>query len=407
MRHRRVWRLFFAGMIAALTLGLAAFVAFTRTVAGRERVLEYTLTTVGGRLNGHLDVERLEGNLVTGAKLYELVILDADSALILRADSAYANYELPSFFGGDAVLNELVLYSAEVALRRFPGDSLWNYQELLTDTTPGPADAPGRATIIENARLVDTRVTVRLPWAPDSTASAGEQAVEVREALADTSRLEVATHPDGYLRTMRFEVDDARISDLVISGDERGGTFVAVDSARARAYLYRGEPLEVRQVEGELALRAGVMRFSAPTVALPGSRLSARGVVDMSGGEPRYDLTVDADTVDLDDMAWLYPRLPEQGRASFGLTLETRPDGLYFGVRELRFSAPGTRVVGTFGAVMGEETLQFTGVDLTAQPLRVETIEQMLPQGLPVRGLHIGAVEIRSGDGAAAASDAA
>ena len=403
MRHRRVWRLFFAGMIAAIAIGLAAFVAFTRTQGGRTRVLNYTLSAVGGRLNGYLDVADLDGNLVTGAKLYAVSLLDADSAVIVRADSAFANYELPSFFGGDVVLNQLVLYGADVSLRKFPGDSLWNYQEVLLDTTQAPGGA-ARATILRDVRLVDARITVRMPWEPDSTASAAAQAIEVRDALADSSRIEVARHPaGGYLRTMRFEVDDAELSDIVISGDERGGTYVRLESASARARLYRGEPLVVREAEGELAMSQGMMRFRFPAVALPGSRIAASGIVDMREPVPKYDLAVAADSVDLGDMLWIYPRLPANGRASFEMKMETRDEGTLFRFDTLRFSAPGTRLVGSFGVLLGE-TLLFTDVNLTAQPLRMETIEAMLPQELPVQGLHIGAVEIRSSGGGAAAA---
>lgn len=406
MRHPRVWSLVLAGMVAAFAIGFAAFVAFTRTQAGRERVLEYTLSAVGGRLNGYLHVARLDGNLVTGAKLYELELRDADSVLIVKADSAYANYALPSFFGGDVVLRELVLYRAELALRRFPGDSLWNYQEVLLDTARVPGDGPARATILRNVRLVDAQISVRLPWTADTTASATAQEVELREALADSSRVVVGPHPGGgHLRTMRFEVDDAEISDLVIAGDVRGGTFLRVESARGRAQLYRGDPLDIRELAGELAMHRGKLRYSFPTIALPASRLGSSGVIDMRGPYARYDLTVAADSVRLRDLAWLYPRMPENGRASFDMVLETRDEGTRYRFDGLRFTAPGTRLEGSFGIVVGEAA-RFTDVNLTARPLRVETIEAMLPQGLPVQGLHIGAVEIRSREAAAAASPA-
>ena len=42
-----------------------------------------------------------------------------------------------------------------------PGDSLWNYQALLQDTTPEVPGRRGRATILRELDLVDARVTVR------------------------------------------------------------------------------------------------------------------------------------------------------------------------------------------------------------------------------------------------------
>lgn len=392
------------GALAAFVLGFAAMVALTRTGGGRQRVLEYTLEAVGGRLQGKLEVARLDGNLITGARLYGLELRGTDGELVVRADSAYANYELPSFFGGDAVLNRLVLYSSEVLLSRMPGDSLWNYQEILLDTSSTAGQGPPRATIINSARLVDAEVTVRVPWEPADYLSPAERAVAISEALADTSRLDVVAADSGYVRTMTFDITEAGISELVIAGDDRGGTYVRVDTAAFSALLYRGDPLVVRDLAGELSLNEGVLRYAAPTIQLPSSRIRSTGKIDLSGEAPAYDLTVAADSaVRLEDFTFIYPYLPEGGTAAFGLTLETHPEGTLYRVRDLRFDAPGTRMTGSFGVVMNG-TLRFTDVDLTAEPLRVQTIEEMLPAGLPVTGLRIGSVEIRSdGDPAAAA----
>lgn len=396
MRHPRVWRLVLTGALAAFVLGLAAFAVFTRTEGGRKRVLDYTLSAVGGRLNGKLNVARLDGNLITGAKLYGLELLDADSAVVVRADSAYVNYELPSFFGGDVVLNSLVLYSAEAFLHKLPGDSLWNYQEVLLDTTRAPGErGPGRATIINAARFIASELTVDAPWEPAKDLTPRERQIEIRDALADTSRLVVKEVEGGYQRRMFFQIEDARVPDLVIAGDPRGGTFVEVESATLLAHLYRGDPIDIDDVAGELTLHEGVVSYSAGRIMLPGSQLTSVGRVDMRGEEPAYDLTVDAERVTLADMTWLFPTLPESGAASFAMSLETRDAGTLYRFRELTLTAPGTRVVGSFGLLMGE-AMEFTDVNLTAAPLRVSTIEEMLPAGLPVRGLTIGEVEIRS-----------
>jgi hypothetical protein len=395
MRHRRVWRLVLSGAALALALGFVALVALTRTDWGRGRVLGYTLRAVGGRLNGVLVVKRLDGNLITGARLYGIELRGRDGERVVRADSAYADYELPSFFGGDVVLRRLVLYNSEVSLSRLPGDSLWNYQKILLDTTKVPGTTASRATLIRSARFVDAKVTVRAPWEPAKYLSPRERAQAIRDALADTSRLEVTRAPGGYLRRMDFQVADARTTDLVIAGDDRGGTYLRVDSAAARAMLYRGKPLVVRDVRGELSFHDGVVRYRMPRVVLPASTVTSVGTIDMRQPEPLYDLTVDVPHVTLTDMEWLFPQLPQGGEAAFRMSLETRKEGTLYRFTGLRFTAPGTRLVGSFGVLM-DGTLQFTDVNLTAAPLRVRTIEEMLPSGLPVRGLQIGEVEIHS-----------
>lgn len=397
MRHRRVWTLVGAGALAAVTLSVAVLAVMTRTQPGREYVLGQTLTALGGRLNGELLISRLDGNLITGARLYEVVLKGEDGEVVLASDSAYINYELPTLVGGDVVLNSLVLYGAKVNLVRLPGDSLWNYQQILVDTTTTAREGPSRATLLQNARLVDAIVTVRMPWEPDPELPPGERQAEIEAAVSDTSRLVVEEVPGGYLRTIGVRVENLTISDLVIAGEERGGTYLVVESATAQVKLYAGDPLRLLDLGGTLSFDQDILRLSAPTIVLPGSRFAARGSVDLSGDDPALDLHLEAPRVSLTDLQPLYPPLPEDGQASFELWLETRPEGLYYAVNDLRLALPETRLVGQFGMLAGDELL-FTDVDLTADPLSIPEIERVLPADLPVRGLTIGAAEITTSE---------
>ena len=63
--------------------------------------------------------------------------------------------------------------------------------------------------------------------------------------------------------------------------------------------------------------------------------------------------------------------------------------------RDVDVRAPGTHLTGRFGMLLGD-TLRFVDADLRADPLDVRTVEALLPEGLPVRGLVIGGAEIRS-----------
>lgn len=387
---------FLAGIGLAVVLVLLVVGYATSTAGGHARVLRFTLTALGGRLNGTLTVERLAGNILTGARLYEISLRDAGGSPMVQADSAYLEYDLPTFLGGDVVINRLVLYDPEVHLVRLPGDSLWNYQRVLQDTTRPPGGEPGRATLIDAIRLVDARVTVRLPWEPDPSLGAAARRREVREALADTSRVVVDSVAGGYLRTLRFAFEEATAGGLIIAPDERGGTSLRIESAAGEAFLYRDPPLRFRQVVGELGLREGILRYLAPTVVLPESRLTSAGVVDLTGGDPAYDIEVTAERVALADLRWLYPRFPEEGGGEGRLWVKTRPDGLLLLTRDLLVSTPGTRVRGDFGMILGD-TLRFVDADLTADPLDVATVERLLPAGLPVRGLRIGGVVIGEG----------
>lgn len=393
---RRYWAWLLGGAGLALLLAVAGVALITRTSWGRERVLAFTLTALGGRLNGQLSVDRLDGDVLTGARLYGIRLTGPDGVPLLRADSALIEYRLPTFLGGDVLIDRLAIFDSRIVLVRMPGDSLWNYQAILQDTTRQPGGAPGRATLIQGLRLVSSDITVRLPWEPDPSLTPAARLRERRAALADTSRLVVDSVAGGLIRTLEFRLGEARASELVVAPDERGGTSLRVDSAAGSALLYTEPALRFVDIDGELALREGVMRYRAPRLVLSDSRLSSEGVVDLTGEEPAYDLAFRSEAIALADLRWLFPTLPEQGGGQGRLWVETRPQGLAVLGRELDFRAPGTRLRGSFGMVFGD-TLRFLEADLVADPLDVPTVERLIPAGLPVEGLRIGSVEIRAG----------
>jgi hypothetical protein len=392
-RRRRVpWISLLAGALVGVAALAVAVVGATRTSWGRVKVLELTLGIVGGRLNGELRVARLEGNLLTGARVYGVVIRQPDGRVLVQADSAYIDYRLASFIGGDMVIRRLDLFQPSIFLRRLPTDSLWNYQQLLLDTTR-TATGPGRATLIDRVRLVRANVKVEVPWLPTAGLPPAERRAEIRAALSDTSRLMVARAPGGYLRTVLLSARSAAASRVTIAPEQRGGTYVRVDGLVGRLSMYRGVPLELRGLRGELEQRAGIVRYRAPYVQLPSSRVASEGTVDLSGEMPVYNVTVEGTGVALRDAQWLYPPFPREGTATFRLALQTLPYGDYYRMDTLRLTMPGTRLAGHFGIVVGD-TLVFDEVALRADPLDVSSIEEMLPATVPVRGLRIGSMEI-------------
>lgn len=394
MRVRRGWRWFFSGLLLALVATAALGAILTQTGWGQRRVLRATLGAVGGNIQGQLAIERLAGNLLVGARLYGISIRGADGQPFLQADSAFAEYRLPTLLGTQLAIRRLVLYGPRVEIRRLPGDTLWNYQRIFTDTLSTDTVSE-RTTSIDRLDVVNGTVHVLAPWEPQEEEPSARRA-EILQALSDSSLLVVRRVPGGYLRTMRFTRLNGTVSEAFFPSPVGAGSYLRIDRLAGQMFVYR-DPLVIRGVRGEIAIRDTTIEVRAPEVVLPASRLSLQGIVLIAEDNP-VDLLLRSDTFALADLQWLYPRLPDRGGGVMTLRWQTRPDGTLFLARDLRLSLPGTRLRGSFGLVVGD-TLRFTEVDLLADPLRTETVERLLPEGLPVRGLRIGSVEVRGPDG--------
>jgi hypothetical protein len=393
-RHRVRWLL--TGLAIGVTIFLIAILVLSQTVLGHRQVLRIVLGAMADRVEGTIAVERVSGNLLRGALLHGVTVHGHDGEALLVADSAFLDYRLRSFAVNDVVINRLHLYSPAVFLRRLPDDTLWNFQRIFpTDPDRPPSDR--RPVVIHELELLDGLVVLQTPWSPRDDASAAEREREVERALADTSRVMVSRVPGGFLRTFRFERLTGGAEGVILARDEHGGTSVRIRDLVGDLHIWR-EPVELRGVRGALRLRAGRMEYVADRLALPGSEIASHGIIPAGGEDVRLDVRFDGDTVSFADFRWLWPHLPERGGGTLHLVIERRPEGLLYLARDLRLRPPGTLLQGEFGIIVGD-TLRFVDVNLDADPLDIGTVEALLPVDLPVTGLHVGGVRLRTTGG--------
>jgi hypothetical protein len=392
-RHRVRWML--TGMAVGVSIFLMVLLVLSQTVYGHRQVLRIVLGALADRVEGTITVERITGNLLRGALLHRVSVHGHDGEAFLVADSVFLDYRLRSFAVGDVVINRLHLYAPSVFIRRLPEDTLWNFQRIF------PAD-PERAderqpVIVHAMELVDGRVMVQSPWEPDEEATPAERARQIDVALADTSRVLVVQVPDGFLRTFRFEELVGSAEGIILARDEHGGTSIRIRDLAGDLFLWR-QPLELRGLRGALRVREGRMEFVAERLALPGSEIAAHGIIPAGDTATRLDVHLAGDTISFPDFHWLWPHLPDRGGGTMQMVIERRPEGILYLARGVRLRPPGTLLRGEFGLIVGD-TLHFVDVNLDADPLDMATIEALLPMELPVRGLHVGGVQLRTPDG--------
>ena len=381
-----------SGVGLAIAASVLLVVLLTQTGWGQRRVLRMTVGALEGGINGTLRIGRIAGNLLVGARVYDIRIVGPSGEVFLQADSAFAEYNLPTLLGTQLEIERLALFEPDVYLRKFPGDSLWNYQEIFRDTMATPGEDSERTTTINRLAVRNGTVRVLVPWAPDSNAGPAEQRIATREALSPESPLVVERMRGGLVRRLRFTELNGSASQAFFPSPIGEGSYVRVDSLAVNVFFYR-DPIRIERLEGQLAIRDSVVEIRAPVVRLPESRLSLAGTVLLTDDQP-LDFVIRGERIAWADLQWLYPRLPARGGGSLILYFESRPDGgTLFRVPEMDLALPGTRLRGSFGMVTGD-TLRFTEVALRADPLRVSAVEELLPDDLPVRGLVIGGVVV-------------
>lgn len=416
-------------LLGGLVLGVAlAFLVgniVARTKPGHEWVLRTTLKALGGSIQGgRLVVARVEGNLFEGAKLYGISLRDTQGRAFILADSAYAKYDVRTLLAPRIVVDSLTLYRPRIWVFKLPGDSLWNYQRIFSDSVSPDTLRPHveRSTALAHVRMVDGTVRVETPFRADTTLSRAARQRQIDGFLSDTGDVIIRRVPNGFVRTVDLTKLYGVLTQVRFAPGSELGTTATIDTLRGSVVFYR-KPIVIRFLKGRFSLpgeemssvgysrygglKTGFAEFDVPEARLDGSKLALSGVVRFDNYPrwfnpalgPMYDMAFRGDTVTFRDFQWLYARFPSNLAGRMNMLIENRPDGLMIDVRDARLHAPGTRVNGNFGFILGD-TLKFVDVNVDSRPIRISLVESMLPDGLPVNGLVLGGVSIRGNNAA-------
>jgi hypothetical protein len=385
-RKRRAVAYMVAGLATGLLIAFIAVTTVSRSEFGMERVRRLAVGWLTSRVDGEVHVGSIGGSgLLGGVTLRDFYIIDRKGRPFTRIDSVSLSYNWRTLLRGQIVINHATLYNAQVWMEQLPGDTLWNYQSVFPDRSkPGAAQGPRRLIMIEDARVINGAAVVRIPY---ETRAAATEADE---------RTVVDTLPGGLAKVMRFDSLYGELSRVIWESPIETGRLFDVRSMRGRGFVWR-EPMHITALRGTVTIRDTIVAFDMPEVRLPSSRASAVGRVVMEEGMNFFDVRVDARDFRFRDLDWLYPRLPQNGGGTGTLRIQSqRPRGILWLATNTRIAAPGTRMAGSFGLVTGADSLYFTNVDLRASPLDLQLIQDILPNRLPLDGLLVGTVEVKS-----------
>lgn len=383
-RVARTVRLTVLVLAAVVIVAAVVFYVLTRTDLGAERATAYILDKIRANMRGELTVGDVRARrILAGATLVDARLIGPDGRPFVIADSVQLSYDWRSFLGGNIVFDRAHAFGATLTVEKLPGDTLWNYQHIFSDTVPGPApERRGRLVLLDKVELSDTRFLLRRPWEPDRPV-----------APRDTARLNLEPLAGGTVEVWRFENVNAAFPRVVWESPVEDGQIFVVDRLAADVYVWE-RPIDVRDARGTVTVRDSIVAFDAPAVSLPDSRASVLGSAIISRPGNLYEIRIDSDRFALSDLQWIYPELPDEGGGEGIIWIRSQgPRRILWLAQNARLSMPGNEVAGSFGIVTGDTTY-FANVDLRAEPLDIEALRQMLPEPLRLEGLHVGSAVV-------------
>lgn len=143
------------GLLAFVVVLVVAAVVVLQTEWGQQKVQEIAVGQIQNLLaeDASVRIDRLDGNLLTGARLTGLVI-DKDGQPVLAIDTVRADYNLLPLLQRQLSITDLYVAHPAVYARQ-GADSMWNVAQLLApaDTTTADTTASAFTVTIDEARV--------------------------------------------------------------------------------------------------------------------------------------------------------------------------------------------------------------------------------------------------------------
>ncbi len=387
-RTRHVARNVLLGIAAAVVLLVLVVVVLATTPWGHERVRRFVVSQANNRLTGRLDIERLRGNLFSGATLVNVSVVDSANHQVFSARKVKVDYSLLPLLHRQVVIQRLVLDTAAMLFDKRPGQR-WNFQALMrpsgaTSTTTRHGTPPQIGEVV----IHDGRFTWRRPWLPDSNLPADRRDAAIAAALGANARSRTERVSGGFQRVLYYHDIDAVLPEIRLAHDGQP-TAVRIGALSMIAEPYRPPVIDVRSLTGTIYASKDSLWWRDARMSLPSSRVAGSGRI----GFNRSGITMQLSGAPLAfaDFRWLNPRLPAEGGGRLAVSLRTHGDTAEYSVAnaDLHYRAAtlaGSARVMRVHPPFGEATVVVHRTDVTVARLGTDLIHQLVPSATVPRG---------------------
>lgn len=401
-RRRRIFIAFAAIMVFMIVLIAGGILMLTRSEWGKAKGVEYALGIVNRAIQGTLYVGRVSGSIFTGMNIDTLEIRDRNDSLFIAAAHVSLVYD-PRDLLDRRLLFSNVRFGRLVANIFEDSVGMFNFRRIFPSGPPGPVtevprNAWGQFIKLENVVVDSANVRLTTRWAVDSTLPRSVRDSITTFNLQRTDKVfwrgpgsifETRTWSNGHL-----ELDSARLDDRQPGGRKFAIRTLSIDES--------DPPFQFRNARGLVRIQGDSIWADVPHFELPGSGGNMVGKVWWGGGQPtRFDLTIRADTVSMENIAWVYPTLPHTGGGSMNLRILSQNDPriIDYVLTDMDVRTTESRLRGDMTFGIGAPVTILKDVDLIAQPLDFALIEQLAGEPLPYpwRGTISGSIIARGG----------
>ena len=310
-------------------------IAVTQLQSFRAWAVERGLDAVNEVLQGRLDVEDIDGDLVTGISV-KGIELQAGGTTVVRVPRVSIKYELLPILESRKVGASLIIHKPEILLQRGE-EGVWNFSQITfpsTDTTNNPREP--------------------LAWIFDV------RSLEIRDGevvLLDLSESSDDLSPVGPGELPRFNVLNTTISHLNLEA----GTYFSEDhqavAIRHLSFLETGSNIRLIELAGDFSVdRETGLKVSGLQIETEGSYLeldltaATSGLFDSTFGasliSSPFDLQLRGERVNTEELKRLLPPLEFLG-GTYGIRLEANGNLDDISVESLSLNASGTSIQGS------------------------------------------------------------
>jgi autotransporter translocation and assembly factor TamB len=279
--------LFVVALLVALAgLAIVGGLLWLRTPWGLAFVRDQIESRLDAAVHGTVRLGRVEGDVLSGLVLHDLVIEGEDGVALIRAETARTRYAIRPLFDKKVAVDEVRLIRPVIRLVRGP-DERWNFQEIFARRAPPEPGPPGWGS-----------------WVRIGTIGIEDGTVDVK--------FEDGGWPVLDWQANEFRDVNGEIELELYARDRNLKRFVGRDLS----FHLTGPDLLVEDLDGEGVLTPDSLALKAIRLTTPGTELEAEGHLTL-GGADSLALTVNAPRVSLDEAGRLFPQVKIGGRSSF------------------------------------------------------------------------------------------